>query len=378
MIASNYSDAIQSYVMGTSSAFADLSGSAPRARSIATVRDFFVCGNVYESGDYPTRVRWSALGDPTNWTISTTTQSDYQDLYEGGEVRAVVGGEYGTVFLEDAIYRMTYVGAPIIFQFDQIASNRGLAARDAFASSGGTIFFLDRDGFYALTAQGIEPIGANKVDRFFWSDVNTSFLNKITCAVDPENKVVMWGYATRQSTTGTPDRILIFNWRDARWTYADIDHELLGQTPTTGYTLEQMDSIEASLDDHITSFDSDLYKGGLILIAAAKDKKIQSFTGSALEATLETAESSLADNRRAMLRSIRPVVDGGTLSMQVAVRDRANDAFAFGASSPQNSAGFCPFRAEGRYHRARLSIAAGGTWSNAVGIEIDAVAGGIR
>ena len=68
-------DILQSYVIGTSSLFADLAGS-PAAQHIAVVRDFVVTGNVkYGATTYPRRVRWSGIDDATAWTIGSD-QSD--------------------------------------------------------------------------------------------------------------------------------------------------------------------------------------------------------------------------------------------------------------------------------------------------------------
>ena len=158
----------------------------------------------------------------------------------------------------------------------------------------------------------------------------------------------------------------------------EVTHQLLGQTLSVSFTLEQLDTINSNIDAHTVSFDSPVYQGGAINLSAAKDNKLASFSGSALAATVETPEAAIGDTRRSMVRSIRPIVDGGTLSVQVASRDRVNDSYTFGAAASQNAAGFCPLRSEGRYHRARLNVAAGGTWSHAHGIEIDAVVGGAR
>ncbi|HVR67420.1 MAG TPA: hypothetical protein VMT98_12310, partial [Verrucomicrobiae bacterium] len=52
------------------------------------------------------------------------------------------------------------------------------------------IFNRDNPGFYALAgAQQLRGIGQNKVDRFFWNDVNQSHLHRISSAVDPVNKL---------------------------------------------------------------------------------------------------------------------------------------------------------------------------------------------
>ncbi len=383
ILASNYSDVIQSWQIGTSTAWADLAGTPPQARSLATVRDFVVCGDIIESSTaYNNRVRWSAIGDETNWTIGTSTQSDYQDFFEGGSVQAVVGGEFGLVFLKRGIYRMDYVGAPLIFQVDQIASNKGLAARDAFVRVGNTTFFLDRDGFYSYDGRQITSIGFGKVDRYFWEDVDVTLLDRVTCASDPINQVVCWSYPSKDrsdQTSSDPNRVIVYNYRVGRWSRFDAAHQLIRPILTTDYTLEELDTISASLDAMTTSLDSHIYQGGeLILAAATTDHKIGAFTGDTLAVTIDTPEAALADTRRSLIRGIRPIVDGGTLSVQIASRNRFNDAFEFGTASSQNTNGMCPLRAEGRYHRARLNIAAGGSWDHAVGLEYDFVPSGAR
>ena len=64
-------------------------------------------------------------------------QSDFQDIVgDGGEVRGMVGGSYGIVFLARSIFRRTYQGGRAIFRYDEYETNRGLMAPRAFASNG--------------------------------------------------------------------------------------------------------------------------------------------------------------------------------------------------------------------------------------------------
>jgi len=52
-------------------------------------------------------VQWSALGDESSWTNSATTQADYQDIPDGGSIVGVTGGEFGLIFMDRAIHRMS-------------------------------------------------------------------------------------------------------------------------------------------------------------------------------------------------------------------------------------------------------------------------------
>ena len=89
LIATNYADNPQKFVLGTSTEWEDLGGSPPKARHIAIVRGFVMLGNLVESGTgYQNRVRWSGLDNSETWSASQTTLSDFQDFVgSGGERR---------------------------------------------------------------------------------------------------------------------------------------------------------------------------------------------------------------------------------------------------------------------------------------------------
>jgi hypothetical protein len=226
VLATNYSDDVQVHPIGTATDFADLAGTPPRARHIAVVRDFVVLANLEDGvdGAVPYRVRWSGLGDHETWTASAATQSDFQDLLEGGAIQALTGGEVGTVFMDNAIWRMTYVGSPAIFQFDCVERGRGTYAPDSVVALGGQAFYLGLDGFYLFNGQQSVPIGAEKVDRYFFRQVRMQYLHKVQAAIDPFSGIVMWMWPGPGSG-GELNRALIFNWRTGRWSEAEFVHE---------------------------------------------------------------------------------------------------------------------------------------------------------
>jgi len=122
LIAANESNTMQYIDVMSGTTFANLAVDAPKAKFVTVVRDFVVSG--YQS-DNKNRVQWSGINNEKTWTTSATTQADFQDVPDGGFVQGVTGGEFGLVLLERSIVRMSYVGTPLIFQFDNIARNRG-------------------------------------------------------------------------------------------------------------------------------------------------------------------------------------------------------------------------------------------------------------
>jgi len=139
VLASNNQAKIQAWTVGVSSAFADVSATAPVAKFITVVRDFVVAANI--SGT-PNKVQWSDINDETDWTSGGASQADYQLIAEGGNITGITGGEFGIVLLERSIIRMTYIGSPLFFQFDAISRNLGCNTPGSIAQYGPNTYFL--------------------------------------------------------------------------------------------------------------------------------------------------------------------------------------------------------------------------------------------
>jgi hypothetical protein len=141
----------QVFDLSSSSAFADLGGSPPQARYIAVVGRFVVLSGLLST---PYRIQWSGLNAVTTWTAGVNS-SDYQDLPDGGIVRGVAGGEYGVVFQESAMRRMTFVpGSPVIFNIERITEDKGLMAPYSLIRAADKLFFLSPQGFQGMVATG--------------------------------------------------------------------------------------------------------------------------------------------------------------------------------------------------------------------------------
>lgn len=363
VIAANKNGPLQSYVTGVSTTFADITGS-PEAKYVTVVRDFVVTG--YQTAN-PFRVQWSGINDATTWTFSQVTQSDFQDLPDAGLVQGVTGGEYGLIFLEKSIYRMSYVGTPAIFQFDEIAKGIGCFEPTSIVQYRNFVFFLSDDGFYVCDGQTVKPIGAEKVDRFFTNNFNSSYGFKMSATVDPIRSIVIWAYPSVQRP-GEVDSLLIYNYDTGRWSTGTTDVNFVGISQAPGLTLEALDDISLSIDALGTSLDSRLFVGGKFELAGGRGDKIITFTGSPSTATLETGDIEI-ENRFSTLRMVRPIIDNGTSNVALASRSRLGDAVNFGSYQTPSSEDRVSVRGVGRYHR--LSFQPTGLWTTAIGADIE-------
>lgn len=367
VIAANGAQKLQAWTLGSSTAFADLAAAAPIASYVSVVRDFVVAANI---SSYPNRVQWSDINDETNWTSGPASQSDYQDIPDGGNIVGITGGEFGVVLLEQAVVRMSYIGAPFFFQFDTISRSLGCYEAGSIAQYGPLTFFLSDDGFYICDGQSVKPIGAEKVDRWFFDDLDPANIGKMSAAIDPVRKVVSWSYPN----TRAGKSILIYNWQVQRWTYADTTANYISSMATAAVTLEGLDLYSASIDALGTSLDSRTWLGGKFVFSGLSGAKIVTFTGQPATANLETGDFVAGQN--SVVKLARPQVDNGSASVAVASRDRLDDSISFGTSVAADSDNRVSLRSFGKYHRLR--VIPSGNWTTTIGVDVDTTQAGRR
>jgi hypothetical protein len=361
LIAASGRDRLQYAELSSTISFQDLDASAPTARLITVVRDFVVAGNTNTAGN---QVIWSGLNNPNTWANTAITQSDNQIIPDGGEVRGITGGEFGLILLEKSIVRMSYVGSPIIFQFDNIARNLGCYESNSVAQWQGVTYWLADDGFYACNGESIEAIGAEKVNRFFFDTLQESVIETMSAAVDPLRALIIWGYPTIDNNY----RLLTYHIPTKRWAYVDTDVNGISEMATPGITLEGLDAFSASLDALQTSLDSRQWQGGKLLVAGVEGNKIITFTGPSKAGLITSADLETGTNM-SMVTLVKPIVDSGSASVAVDSRFNLAEAVAFGSATAADSENRVGFRSLGRYHRVQVNPS--GNWTTAIGFEVD-------
>ena len=369
LIAATEAHTLQAYDLTTTGNFGVIGSDAPKAKFVTVVRDFVVTG--YQ-GDYPTRVQWSGINNETTWAASGTTQADFQDIPDGGRVQGVTGGEFGIVLMDRSLYRMSYVGTPLIFQFDNISRNLGCYESNSVIQWQGVTYFLSDDGFYACDGQNVVNIGAEKVNRFFFNTLREAIIDQMSAAVDPTKNLVMWGYPSLDTTY----RILMYHVPTKRWSYAETTVNRIASSSTPGVTLEGLDNFSASIDDLMTPLDSRLWVGGKLQLAGVSAAKIITFSGTPKTATIDTSDIETGMNQ-SMITMVKPVVDNGSGAVAIDSRLQLNEQVAFSTVTVASSENRVGVRSYGRYHRVRLEPS-GDNWSSAIGVDVEIQSAGTR
>lgn len=369
--------------VGTLTPFVTLGGNPPIAGCGAQVGDFLMLGNLRADPDdgnalVPNRVRWGGFNNiDAPWITNPATQADFQDMPdEGGQVVAISGREYATIFQARMISRGRYTGLPNVFEFVVAEDKRGCIARDCVVDVGYNKFFIAEDGFFVWNGTNAVPIGDARVNSYFFSRLQYGKRSRIVGAADFVNGCVMWAFPT--STSGLLDEIIIYSYRDNKWSHSIQTLEYLFNSAYSNLTVEELTN---PAESYTTSFDDASYRaGGRTQLAAFNSSHAYGvFDGPNMAATIDTGEYSGPNGRRVFVNDARPMVDLDIpyATMQAVMRDQMlGQAVTFGDAVAQELDGRCPIMGDARYMRFRVNIPAAVPWKQAVGVEISRKATG--
>ena len=269
------------------------------------------------------------------------------------------------IFTEASIWRMDYSGPPTVWRFDEVERGRGTRSADSVAWYGTNVFYYDPSGFYVFNGQGSTPIGDERVDKWF----NRNLGNPLTIqgAVDRQNQLVMWGFKSTGAANYN-DRILIFNFATNRWSWGEIETQYISEYQSQSLTLDQLDTpLPGGIDANSINMDSQAFATALNVQAFNGSNQACTFEGTPLMATLETREVSF-DEHGSMTRNIRPLVDGGVVTVQLGTRGAQDVTATYSNQTSLNRIGEACIRKNARFQRVRLEITGG--FDFAQGVEV--------
>lgn len=376
VLATNFTDNVQAWDLTSSTKFADLAGSPPKAKFIAVVRNFVVLGNLSTDAR---GLHWSDDNNAEFWTAGSN-KSDVDSRPDGGPITGLVGGEVGYIFQREAVTRMTFLpGSSLIFEFDKLESGRGCYAPDSLVHNGSMAYYYGYDGFYSMNlVTGVsQPLGVGKWRDYVNADVVSGTQNYMFAALAPNLPLYMCAYVSQSAVDQTvPDRVLVYDWSIDEASLIDMKVCALARWLTSGIDLDSLDS-EGTLETLPHSLDSDVWKGGAPLMGIfSSDNKLSYMTGSAMAAEFVTADGKV-DGRRQLIRFTRPDIDATDLTVEIASRERDGDTVSYDAAESLGETGLVPALSSGNYFRARIRVPAGESWTFAKGLETDNVDAGI-
>lgn len=365
----NGSDPEQMFDVSLDSAFSD-NATAPIAKTIAVVADFLMRFGLASDSR---QIQWSALNDPTSNVIEEKL-SDVQPFGEGGSVLNGISLSSGAlVALEEGFELMTYPDSAFIFRRSGVTEFRGLAARWSLCLTGQDDFVAYcKDGFYR--GLNFQPIGAERVDRWFLNVTDESARADMFAAADFRRKVVWFHFNT---IDGTP-LMLGYQWQLDRWCLSSPGLLDIFKLETVGLTIDGLGAMFETFDDINVPFNSSLFDGGSFEFGGIDENgQLSYLNGDPLEALLPTNEASLNGTNRAFVNGGRINGDAANHSVVLSSADYKGGQWRDRqAVTPSSRTRSLSLRGDGRLHKASVTIPSGEAWTVFSGIDIDVIASG--
>lgn len=368
---------LQFFTFGSSTAFADIATGPGNSDTIFRVREFLFSA-------YNRTLKNSAFNNFTDWVPDSGTQSTEFDLpSSGGNIVKGVGGQFGIVFQERKVHRLTYQGssgAP--FQRDEIEDKRGALGPHAVCRYGALTFFASEDGIRVTDgASESEALGNNSVDRYFASRLNYVRRARVVMACDVKEKLLRIAFPAGGNER--PNEMLIYSIGDRRWTHDDCELDMLFEAPRPGVAIDDDTGIAAiagsSVIDNVNvPIDSSAWLESRKQIMAVNfSGEVGTFEGPNRAATVETGYGEIQPGRKGYVSEIWPLIDAGTINCSVTTKlARLSDTPVNHPISAMNEFGFCPVDVEARWMRIKSEVPYGQSWSECVGIDWDGEAAG--
>lgn len=359
------SDFPQYFDLSTSVTFDDLPNANFEAEICFTAGDFLVFGRV--DGDMR-KLKWSAVNNTEGWT-KKVDGSDEQVMPDGGRIMKGINQALNALIVQASMIRRMVFDSNMrtAFRFEVVDPERGaIAPRSVVNIAPGDFIYLSKSGFF----RGIEaiPIGANRVDEWFFDQVAADKIDLVSGVADPFQKVIWFRYEKDDGSNA----LLGFDWNLDRWFPSDNDVSELLPAATTGISVDDADAF-GTVDTIPYGPDSRFWMGGIQGFAGfTADFKFGFFDGETLEATIDTADKMFNYPRRAITDRIRLLGGVDDYTVAIAGRDLQGEDLLYGNDvAPVPGLNQVTEQVNAYLHRFRVKVPAGVEWGDAHIIALD-------
>lgn len=170
-------------------------------------------------------VRWSTQEDFTKFAPTATNTAGDQRLQIGTKIVAMVNAREETIISTDeAIYGMTFVGAPFIFSFRLLATDAGAAGLNTMIGIDGNVFWLGKRNFFQY--DGIVKELPCPVQYYVFDRMQTRYIDKVVVGHNKKFKEITWFYVSNDNTAATNpenDNYVTYNYAENAWSVGTMD-----------------------------------------------------------------------------------------------------------------------------------------------------------
>lgn len=186
-------------------------------------------------------IRTSDQEDYAVWTESLTNQARRFRIPTGSKiVGGSPGAKFDLIWTDLDLWIMEYVGFPLVYTYNQVATSCGLIAEHAQTTFRGVTYWMGQSNFFAFGGGGVQVMPCSVWDAVF-QDLDTDNVSKVRCAPNTPFNEIWWFYPSASGGTGENDKYVKYNVVENCWDFgtlgrsAWIDQSVLGN-PIAGTT----------------------------------------------------------------------------------------------------------------------------------------------
>jgi hypothetical protein len=167
----------------------------------------------------PMLIRWSAQGDPFNWTPDATSQAGFTRLSHGSQIVTYIQTRQEIVILTDSsVYSLQYLGPPYVWQSQLLGDNISIIGPNAAVIASGVVYWMGVDKFYSYDGR-VQTLNCD-LRRFIFQNINLDQKQQVFANTNEGFNEVWWFYCSKNSTT--IDTYVVYNYLEKVWYYGSM------------------------------------------------------------------------------------------------------------------------------------------------------------
>jgi hypothetical protein len=181
-----------------------------------TTRHLLHFGTETTIGDTTTQddmfIRFSDQEDINTFTPSAINTAGTLRLQDGTKIiGAIKAKEVILVWTDNALYTMSFIGAPFTFRLDQVGTNCGLIGQNAVIEIDGSAFWLSSKGFFLYDGT-VKSIPCS-VEDFVYDNFDTTKGQQVAAGLNNLFTEITWYYPASGSEYN--DKYVVFNYGES-------------------------------------------------------------------------------------------------------------------------------------------------------------------
>ena len=181
-----------------------------------TTRHLLHFGTETTIGDTTTQddmfIRFSDQEDINTYTPTAINTAGTLRLQDGTKIiGAIKAKEVILVWTDNALYTMTFIGAPFTFRLDQVGTNCGLIGQNAVVEIDGAAFWLSSKGFFLYDGT-VKSIPCS-VEDFVYDNFDTTKGQQVAAGLNNLYTEITWYYPASGSDYN--DKYVVFNYGES-------------------------------------------------------------------------------------------------------------------------------------------------------------------